>query len=174
MKRVRGVWFTLLVCAATASSLSAQQSIYMMVDSIAGDQAAPHKGEFRVNSVSFAASNTTTIGTGSTGIAAGKAVLGPVSVSMRFNAGSTPKFFKNVIGGVKLPSIEIRHYSSTGQMTYKTVFENVFLSKVAMEASDEAVQQIDFTYMRVKWFAPPDAAGVAPPVQVGCWDIALN
>lgn len=173
MRRVTRVWFALLVFAATSSTLSAQQSIYMLVDSIRGDQPAPHDREFKLNS--FSSATTNTIGTGSTtfGVAAGKASFSPVKVSMRTNVASSPSFFRSVAAGTKLPSIEIRLYNST-RMFNKTVFENVYLTNVSSEVSDEAQQQIEFVFSRVRWFASPDAAGLNPPVQVGCWDLALG
>jgi len=77
-----------------------------------------------------------------------------------------------VAAGTRLPSIEIRLYNSSNRMFYKTVFENVYLTSVAIEGSDEAQQQIEFLYSRVKWFAPTDPAGLNAPVQVACWDLA--
>ena len=172
MRRITGVWFALLLVAVISSTLSAQQSIYMMVESIKGDQPAPHDGEFKLNSFSSASENTATVG-GVTGVTAGRATFSPVKVSMRFHALSSPSFYRNVAAGTKLPSIEIRLYNASNRMFSKTVFENVFLTKVATEASDEGLQQIEFVYSRVKWFAPPDPTGLSAPVQVGCWDLAL-
>jgi type VI protein secretion system component Hcp len=171
MRSVTRVWFALLVVAATSSTLSAQQSIYMLVDSIRGDQPAPHDREFKLNSFSSATTNTISTGSTTIGAATGKSSFSPVKVSMRSNAASSASFFRSVAAGAKLPSIEIRLYNST-RMFSKTVFENVYLTNVSSEVSDEAQQQIEFVYSRVKWFASPDPAGLNPPVQVGCWDVA--
>jgi type VI protein secretion system component Hcp len=171
MRRVSAVWFALLLFAATSSTLSAQQSIYMLVDPITGDQPAPHVGEFKLNSFSSASANTATFG--ATGVTTGKATFSPVKVSMRFQAGSSASFSRSVAAGTRLPAIEIRLYNATNRMFYKTVFENVFLTNVATEGSDEALQQIEFVYSRVKWFAPSDPAGLNAPVQVGCWDLTV-
>ena len=173
MRRVSAVWFALLLFAATSSTLSAQQSIYMLVDPITGDQPAPHVGEFKLNSFSSASANTATIG-GATGAATtGKATFPAVKVSMRFQPASSASFYQSVAAGTRLPAIEIRLYNATNRMFYKTVFENVFLTNVATEGSDEALQQIEFVYSRVKWFAPSDPAGLNAPVQVGCWDLTV-
>lgn len=172
MGRVTRVWFALLGFAATSSSLSAQQSVYMLVDPIKGDQAAPHTLEFKLNSFSSDVQNSVTISS-ATGTAIGKASLNRVTVSMGFNAVASPSFNKSLAAGTRLPSIEVRFYNST-RMFYKTVFENVYLTRVLTEGSDTATQQIEFAYVRAKWFAPTDAAGLNTPVQIGCWDQSLN
>lgn len=174
MRRVSAAWFALMLFAATSSTLSAQQSIYMLVDSIRGDQPAPHDREFKLNSFSSASANAATISGATAGVATGKATFTPVKVSMRFQALSSAIFYRNVAAGTRLPAIEIRFYNSSNRMFYKTVFENVLLTSVATEAADEALQQIEFAYSRVRWFAPPDAAGLNPPAQVGCWDLAMG
>jgi type VI protein secretion system component Hcp len=143
----------------------------MLVDSIRGDQVAPHDREFRVNSFSSGLSNTTSVTTGATGIAVGKASFSPVKVSMRFHAASNAAFSRSVAAASKMPSVEIRLYNST-RMFYKWVFENVYFTSVATEGADDASQQVEFVYTRVKWFAPPDPAGLNAPVQAGCWDLA--
>ncbi len=173
MKRVSGVWFTILLLAATGSTLSAQQGIYMLVDPIVGDQVQiPHKGEFKLNSFSFSVVNTSTPISGS--LSVGKATFQGVKVSMRLHGASVATFSKNLIAGTKLTAIEIRHYNATNVMVYKTVFEGLLLTNVAMEGSDETVEQLEFIYSRMKWFAPPDPAGLQPPAQLGCWDVLLN
>jgi type VI secretion system secreted protein Hcp len=162
-----------LLVAVLSSSLSAQQSIYMMVDPIKGDQAAPHAGEFKLNSFSAASANSVALGSATTGLAAGKASFSPVKVSLPFTATSSPLFSKSLASGAVLPSIEIRFYNST-RMFYKTVYENVYLTNVATEGSDVGTQEIDFIFSRVRWFAPSDPAGLTAPVQVGCWDVTLS
>ena len=82
-------------------------------------------------------------------------------------------YFRYVAAGTKMPSIEIRLYNATNRMFYKTVFENAYFTNVATEGADEAHQQVEFVYSRVKWFAPPDPAGLTAPIQAGCWDLAL-
>ena len=171
MRRVSAASFAFMFFAATSSTLSAQQSIYMLVDSIRGDQPAPHDREFKLNSFSSASANTATIG--ATGATTGKATFSPVKVSMPFPVASSASFYRSVAAGTRLPAIEIRLYNATNRMFYKTVFESVFLTNVATEGSDEALQQIEFVYSRVKWFASPDPAGLNAPVQVGCWDLTL-
>ena len=173
MRRVSAVWFALLLFAATASTLSAQQSIYMLVDPITGVEPAPHVGEFKLSSFSSASANSASISSATSGVTAGKATFSPVKVSMRFQAASSASFYRSVAAGTRLPSIEIRLYNATNRMFYKTVFENVFLTNVSTEGSDEALQQIEFVYSRVKWFASSDPAGLNAPVQVGCWDLTL-
>jgi type VI protein secretion system component Hcp len=143
----------------------------MAVDGIAGDQVAPHVGEFKLNSFSAGTENTIAIGSATNGAGAVKAAFPAVKVSMRFNAVSSPSFYRAVAAGTRLPSIEVRFYNS--RMFYKTVFENVFLTNVSTQASDEASQELEFVYSRVRWFAPTDPAGVNAPVQVACWDVAL-
>jgi type VI protein secretion system component Hcp len=172
MKRITGVLFASLLFAGAASTLSAQQSIYMFVDSIRGDQVTPHDREFKLNSYSSALMNAISVGSASTGAAAGRASSSPVKISMRANPASTAAFFRHVAAGTRLPSIEIRFYNST-RMFSKTVFENAYLTNIATEAADETQQEIEFVYSRVKWFASPDASGLTPPVQTGCWDFAL-
>ena len=172
MRRVSAVWFALLLFAATSSTLSAQQSIYMLVDSIRGDQTASHDREFKLNSFSSASANTATIGGATGATTTGKATFPPVKVSMRFHAASNASFYRHVAAGTRLPAIEIRLYNATNRMFYKTVYETVFLTSVTTEGSDEALQQIEFVYSKVKWFAPTDPAGLNAPVQVGCWDLA--
>ena len=174
MKRVSGVLFAALLFAATSSSLSAQQSIYMLVDSIKGDQVAPHDREFKLNAVSFGSTNTLSLATGTTGMTSGKAAFGPVKVSMRFHPQSFGSFNKHLAAGMRLPSIEIRHYNSANKVFYKTVFESVFLSSVTTAASDDSVEELEFNYGKVKWFATPDPAGLNPLLQTSCWDIAQN
>ena len=173
MRRVSAVWVALLLSAAASSTLSAQQSVYMFVDSIRGDQPAPHDREFKLNSFSSALTNTTSTSGATSGVAIGKAAFSPVKVSMRFHAASNAAFSRSVAAGTKMPSVEIRLYNASNRMFYKTVFDNVYFTNVATEGSDEAVQQIEFVYSKVKWFAPPDPAGLNAPVQVGCWDLTL-
>lgn len=172
MRRVSAVWTALLLSAAFSTTLSAQQSVYMFVDSIRGDQPAPHDREFKLNSFSSALANTTSIG-GATGMTVGKVTVSPVKVSMRFHAASNASFSRSVAAGTRMPSVEVRLYNATNRMFYKTVFENVYFTNVATEGADEALQQVEFVYSRVKWFAPPDPAGLNAPVQAGCWDLAL-
>ena len=172
MRKIPAVLVALFLVAAGSSTLSAQQSVYMLVDSIKGDQPAPHDSEFRVNSVSSGAANATTFSS-TGGLAAGKPSFSPVKVSMRFHAGSTAAFYRFLALGKRIPSVEIRFYNSSNRVFYKTVYENVFLTNLSSDAADEAMQQVEFNFMRVRWFAPPDPAGLNPPVQTGCWDIAL-
>jgi type VI protein secretion system component Hcp len=174
MRKVSAVWLALLLFAATSSTLSAQQGIYMLVDEIRGDQPAPHDREFKLNSFSSASANSASISSATSGVTVGKATFSPVKVSMRFQPLSSASFYRSVAAGTRLPAIEIRLYNATNRMFYKTVFENVFLTNVATEASDEALQQIEFVYSRAKWFASSDAAGLNAPVQVGCWDLTLG
>ena len=175
MRRVSAALFALLLSAATSSTLSAQQSVYMLVDSIRGDQLAPHDREFKLNSFSSALTNsaTTTTTAGTDRATMGKVNASPVKVSMRFHAASNASFSRSVAAGTRMPSIEIRLYNASNRMFYKTVFENVYFTNVATEGADEALQQIEFVYSKVKWFAPPDPAGLNAPVQAGCWDLAL-
>lgn len=172
MRRVSAVLFAASLSAAISSTLSAQQSIYMLVDSIKGDQPAPHDREFKLSAVSFASTNASSVASASTGTVTGKAVFAPVKVSMRFHPQSFGSFNKHLAAGTKLPSIEIRHYNSTNKLLYKTVFESVYLSSVATAGSDEAVEELEFNYLKVKWFASNDP--VSPPQQVACWDIVQN
>lgn len=174
MRRVSGVLFAVLLFAASGSTLSAQQSIYMMVDSIKGDQVAPHDREFKLNAVSFGSTNASSITSATTGMGTGKAVFGPVKVSMRFHPQSFGSFNKHLAAGTKLPSVEIRYYNSTNKVFYKTVFESVYLSSVATAGADEAFEELEFNYSKAKWFASPDPAGLNPPLQTACWDITLN
>ena len=173
MRRISAVCLALVLVAATSSTLSAQQSIYMLVDSIRGDQTAPHNREFKLSSFSSASSNPTTISSATSGVATGKTAFSPVKVSMRFHAPSSGAFNRSLALGTKLPSIEIRHYNAANAMFYKTVYENVFLTSVSSEGSDEAQQQIEFVFMKVKWFASPDASGATAPAQIGCWDLVM-
>ena len=173
MRRVSAVVFAALLSAAISSTLSAQQSIYMLVDSIKGDQVAPHDKEFKVNAVSFGGTNTASISSTSTGTTAGKAAFGPVKVSMRFQPQSFGLFNRHLAAGTKLPSIEIRHYNSTNKVFYKTVFENVYLSSVTTAASDDGVEEVEFNYGKVRWFATSDPAGLNPLLQTSCWDITM-
>jgi len=94
-------------------------------------------------------------------------------VSMRFHAASNASISRYVAAGTKMPSVEIRLYNASNRMFYKTVFENVYFTNVATEGADEAHQQVEFVYSKVKWFAPPDPAGLNAPVQAGCWDLTL-
>jgi type VI protein secretion system component Hcp len=174
MRRAQTVWLTILLSVATSSTLSAQQSIYMLVDSIKGAEPAPHTGEFKLNDFSFGTTNPISLSTSTSGGSVGKAAFSPVKVSMRFNAPTSPSFYRHAAAGMRLPSIEIRLYNSSGKMFYKTVFENVILTSLQLQGADEAMQTMEFVYSRVKWFAPPDAAGLNPPQQLGCWDIATN
>jgi len=173
MIRVSAVWAALVLSAAFSSTLSAQQSVYMFVDSIRGDQPAPHDREFKLNSFSSALANTTSIGGATAGVTVGKVAVSPVKVSMRFHAASNASFSRSVAAGTRMPSVEIRLYNATNRMFYKTVFENVYFTNVATEGADEALQQVEFVYSRVRWFAPPDPAGLNAPLQAGCWDLTL-
>ena len=173
LKRISGVWCALLLLAAASSTVSAQQSVYMLMDPIRGDQPAPHDREFKLSS--FSSSSMTTVSPNSVAgdMTAAKPTFSSVKVSMRYHAASGPLFRRAIAAGTKLPSVEIRHYNSTNRLLYKTVFENVYLTSVATEAADEAQEMIEFVYSRVRWFAPIDAAGLTVPVQGACWDVAL-
>jgi type VI protein secretion system component Hcp len=173
MRGLSAVCFTLLLFAATSSTLPAQQSIYMLVDSIRGDQPAPHDREFKLNSFSSASTSSTTISSATAG-GIGRATFAPVKVSMRFHPASSATFNRFLAAGKSLPSVEVRLYNSSNRMFYKTVYENVYLTNLATEGADEAQQQIEFVFTKVKWFAPSDPAGLNAPVQSGCWDLAQN
>jgi type VI protein secretion system component Hcp len=125
MRRVSAVWFALLLVAATSSTLSAQQSIYMLVESITGDQPAPHAGEFKLNSFSSASANSVSISSVTSGATTGKATFSPVKVSMRFQAASSASFYRSVAAGTRLPSIEIRLYnvSAARKVSFTHSFE---------------------------------------------------
>ena len=153
--------------------LSAQQSVYMMVDSINGDQVAPHNREFKLNSFSFATTNSMTISTATGGAGASKAAFGAVKISMRLNAATTPAFHKHLVAGTRLPSIEIRLYNATNRVFYKTVFESAYLTSITTEGADESVQTIEFVYIRARWVMPADPAAGASE-KSACWDIVLN
>ena len=162
----------MLLIGATAATLSAQQSIYMTVDPIKGDQPAPHAGEFRLNSFAAAATSAATTGATGTGLTVSKPEFSAVQVSMRYNPLASASFYQSIAAGTRLPSIEIRFYNSTNRLVSKTIFENVLLTKVTTEGSDEAQQTLEFVYSKSRWFAPTDAAGQTAPVQVACWDQA--
>jgi type VI protein secretion system component Hcp len=171
MRRFSPVLFILLLLAAASSKASAQQSIYMVLDSIKGDQPAPHANEFRLTSYSASASNSTSMLSG-TGMSAGKASFGPVKASMRFVPLSNGSLHRLMALGSRLGTVEIRFYNSTNRVFYRTVYESAFLTNLAMDAADEAQQQMEFNYSKVTWYASPDASGAVAPVKIGCWDIA--
>jgi type VI secretion system Hcp family effector len=174
LRKIPAVWFAVLFSVVTSSTLAAQTSIYMTVDGIPGDQtAAPHGGEFMLSSASMGMQNTATLSGAASGYAVGKATHAPVKVQMHFKALASPKFSLDLVTGTRVPSVEIRLYKSTG-LFYKTVFENVYVTSVSTDASDDPVQSVEFVYSRVRWFASPDAAGLTAPVQVACWDVATN
>jgi Hemolysin-coregulated protein (uncharacterized) len=144
----------------------------MTVDAIQGDQTvAPHIGEFKLNSASMGFQALTS-SLSSTGTSVGKATYAPVKIQMHLNGLLSPKLSTYLAMATRVPTVEIRLYNST-KMYYKTVFENVFFTNVSTESADDGVQNIEFAYGRVRWFAPTDLAGLTAPVQVGCWDVML-
>jgi type VI protein secretion system component Hcp len=174
MRRAFGTLLVLASIAATSSKVSAQQGIYMLVDSIRGDLVAPHDREFKLSSFVSSAASASTVSTGTTsGLSSGKPTFPPVKVSMAFRALPSASFNRSVVLGTRMPSIEIRHYNSTNRMFYKTVYENVNFTNVTTEGADEAQQTIEFVYGRVKWFAPTDPARANAPVQIACWDVTM-
>ena len=170
MKRVSKMWIALALVFASASTLSAQQSVYMLVEGINGDQPAPHAREFKLNSVVSAATNTTSLS--STGLSAGRSAFAPVRVSMSFHGATTPLFYRALATGIKIPAIEVRFYNSMNRMFYKTVYGNALITGVSTQAADDAAQEVEFVYSTVRWFASPDASGSTAPAQISCWDIA--
>ena len=172
MRKFAAAFSTALLVATGASTVSAQQGPYMVVSQLPGDQPAPHTGEFKLTSFSHAAASPVSFSTGATP-SVGKVAFSPVKISMRFHGTSHAMFNKMLTAGTRLPSIEIRLYNSTNRMYQKTVYEDVFITNVANEVSDEGVQNIEFVFVRVKWFASPDATGVPAPTQVASWDVAL-
>ena len=170
MKRISAMWFAMALVVASASTVSAQQGTYMLVEGINGDQVAPHAREFKVNSVISAATVAMTLS--STGLAAGKATFAPVKVSMPFHGPTNPLFYRSLVTGMKIPAIEVRFYNSMNRMFYKTVYGNALVTGVSTQAADDAAQEVDFVYTTVRWFASPDASGSTAPAQIGCWDIA--
>jgi len=157
LRRASPVWFALLLSAAASSTVSAQQSTYMMVDAITGDQVAPHQGEFKLSGFSLGFANTVSLYGTLSGSGVGKATFVPVKVTMHFDSFASPAFYRNLAMGTKMASVEIRFYNLT-RMFYKTVFENVYLTNVSTNASDDASQEIEFAYSRVRWLAPTDPA----------------
>jgi type VI protein secretion system component Hcp len=117
------------------------------------------------------ASNQTSVSSGA-GLSAGKAVFGPVKASMRFVPMTSGSLHRMLALGSRMGTVEIRFYNSTNRVFYRTVYENAFLTNIAMDAADEAQQQIEFTYSKVTWYSSPDATASVAPVKVGCWDIA--
>ncbi len=173
MKRVSAVWLSLVVFAAVSSTASAQHNAYMLVDQIAGDQPAPHAKEFKLNGFSSVAEMPPMVmGSTGSGISAGKPSFQPVKVSMPFYAASSGPFHRTLATGKALPSIEIRFYNSTNRMFYKTVYENAFLTRVAVDGADEMQQVVEFVFGRVRWFASSDAGGLTAPAPIACWDLA--
>jgi len=172
MRRAIAVWSTLFLVAAASSKVAAQQSVYLVVDSVKGDQPAPHDGEFRLNSFAYASTNATSITSVSGGMSAGKASFGPVQVAMHFTPGSIAAFQRLLAMGRRVPSVEVRLYNS-GRLYAKTVFENAFVTSVKTEGSDDINQEIEFVYGRIKWFAA-DASGTIASSPTGCWDLTQN
>jgi hypothetical protein len=146
----------------------------MVVDSIRGLEPAPHMGEFRLNSFSAGASNSSSLASGRTDMTAGKATFAPAKVSLRLPPAASGQFYRHLAAGTRLPSLEIRFYNSGNRVFYRLLYESVQLTSVGTEASDEAQLQVEFSYSKARWFAPPDPAGMTTPVQVACWDIAAN
>lgn len=170
MRRRSTLFSALLLIAVSSSGLAAQQTAYMFVDAIRGDQPAPHDTEFKLRSFVYASTNSASL-SGTTGMTAGKGVFGPLKVSMGFPLMAHPAFQKALALGTKFNTVEVRLYNS-GRIYYKTVFEGVFVTGVATEGADEMSQNVEFAYGRVKWLASPDG-GATAPVQIGCWDITL-
>ena len=171
MNKLSAAFLALMISAAISSDLPAQGTLYMHVESVPGDQPRPHEGEFRLNSYAAAATNSVTVG--GTGLTSGKASFVPAKAWMKLSPASSASFHRAVATGSRLPFIEVRFYNSSGQMYYKTVYEDVFISGVSTEAAaDDVVQQLEFIGTRIKWFASPDASRA--PTQAGCWDVAAN
>jgi len=172
LKRFSGFLCAALLVAVTAPTLSAQQTLYMWTDAAIGDQGGIHVGEFKLKGFSNSVTNEVMLS--STSLNVGKASFAPAKVSMTMPQAASASFYKSIGMGTRLATLEIRLYNnSTNRMFYKTVYENVYLTKVGVEGADENVQQLEFIYQRVRFFASPDATGATPPAQIGCWDVLL-
>jgi type VI protein secretion system component Hcp len=171
MRRCSALFSSLLLVAATSSVAAAQQTVYMVVDQIRGDQPAPHDTEFKLNSYAYNSNNT--VSTSATaGMTAGKPTFGPLKVSMRFPLLAHPLFQKTLALGTRLNFVEVRLYNS-GRLYYKTVFENVFVTSVSTAGADDVLQEVEFAYGRVRWLGSNDVSGATVPAQIGCWDLTL-
>lgn len=173
MKQMSDAWFVPLLVAATAVSLSAQQTPYLTVNGIKGNQTGlVHVGQFKLTGFENAGTNPAIVG-GVTGLSAGKVSFSKIRVSLPLDPPTMGLFWMRMAQGTHIPSAEIGVYDSADKLFYKIELNDVMVDAISTSGADGVNASIDFVFGRIKWWG---ASPTAPTqfVVIGSWDVTKN
>jgi type VI secretion system secreted protein Hcp len=142
-----------------------------------------HSGEFEIESFSFGASNPVTIGSGTTGAAAGRVQMHPLSIVKKTDKAS-PILLKMCAAGehFKKATLTLRKGAGekTGQQEYlKYHMELVYVDSLDWSGStggdDTPTESLNLSYGQMKIeYKPQKADGTLDAAIEGGWDLRSN
>lgn len=170
MKRSEGILFALVVAAIPVASLSAQNNAYLKIDGIMASLPAPHDSTIKLMAYENAATNSMTIGSGSTGLMTGKAAFAPLKVAMVYDPLIVPLLYSHMARGTRSPTVEVRVYDSADKLKYKIELTDAFITAVNTSAAGEVNTSFEIIYSTIRWWALKN--GTMTPI--AGWNIVMN
>jgi type VI secretion system secreted protein Hcp len=140
------------------------------------------KNAFEIYSFSWGASNPATIGSGSTGLAAGKVSLSSFNVMKKTDSSSTA-LFQACATGAHYPTavVELRKAAGTSQLVFLTyTFTEVMIESIQWSGSsggdDTPTESVSFAFGKVAIsYNQQDSTGAAKGgAKTGGWNVMTN
>jgi type VI secretion system secreted protein Hcp len=153
--------------------------MFLKLDGIDGESTdEQHQKWIEIESFSWGVSNPTTIGSGTGGGGAGRAVPGDFAVVMPFTAAS-PLIFKKCVSGEQYSTVLLslrKTGSQTSQDYLKYEFGTVFTTKIEWSSSDDGPEeQVTFVYGTINvQYQPQRPDGTLGEVTQAAWDFTRN
>jgi type VI secretion system secreted protein Hcp len=177
-----------VVALAGAGSAQAATDYFLKVEPSSGDQ--PIIGEsldreyaktVQLDSFSFSAENTATIGSATSGAGAGKAQFNELTVTKAVDS-TTPQFFQRLAQGRHFASLEIiaRNAGATGQaaVPVRYLFQTVFVKSQEQSGdtgNDKPTEKLTFVYGALAQAAQKQTpTGTLGTFSFGNWSIMTN
>ena len=127
---------------------------YLFIDGVQGPSTS-QKGWIDIFSFSWGASNSSVIGSGSSGSEsrAGRADLGNLTI-MKVVDKTTPLLFEHCVTGDFVKKVELQYHKATGtkqEVYYKILMENVIVTGIQHSGSNENPSElVSFAYGKLK------------------------
>lgn len=139
------------------------------------------KNAFEIYSFSWGASNPTTVGSGSTGLAAGKVSISSFNI-MKKSEKSSPTLFSNCCNGTHFTkaTVVLRKAGGTKAVVFLEYdFEDVLVESVQWSGSsggdDTPTESVSFAFGKVTvQYTPQADAGTPGKLVSGSWNIQTN
>lgn len=161
----------------TPEAQASQSDYYLTIDGIDGETvAAGHEKDVQVLGFSWGASNPTTVGSGGSGLGAGKVHFQDFHFTKMVDK-ATPKLFLACASGKHIPklTLSIVKPSADKPATYmKYTFFDVFCDSF-VNSADPLVEEVSFTYQKINMeYTPISVDGKSLDKIPAGWDLKMN